>query len=281
MKKSKECKVVQDLLPNYIEKLTSKETNDYIEEHINECQECSKILDNMKKEIKVDNKTINKKEVKYIKKYNSKLKILKSILLIILLIYVIVIGRRAIIMTSLSAKARQYLEKDNYHVKLYSYQGDTLVVTDSYQRSGDYLTIREWQNTKANRKMILYKKGNDLLALTEFSGHKNKYDPNTIVGGDIYPVTYVSDGFLSSLQYAFFIGLDSTYCNGKECYVIKGKNYESYVDRETGLAVRRIEKTRKESEVKNDMVVDYEYEFDVVDDDDIVKPDETGYVLKE
>ena len=29
------CKVVQDLLPSYIEKLTSKETNEYIEKHLN------------------------------------------------------------------------------------------------------------------------------------------------------------------------------------------------------------------------------------------------------
>ena len=35
MKEKKECKVVQDLLPNYIEGLTTKETNEFIEEHLN------------------------------------------------------------------------------------------------------------------------------------------------------------------------------------------------------------------------------------------------------
>ena len=31
MKENKECKIVQDLLPNYIEKLTNEETNKFID----------------------------------------------------------------------------------------------------------------------------------------------------------------------------------------------------------------------------------------------------------
>ena len=37
MKERKDCKVVQDLLPNYMENLTSKETNQYVETHLQEC----------------------------------------------------------------------------------------------------------------------------------------------------------------------------------------------------------------------------------------------------
>ena len=36
--KEKECKLVQDLLPNYIEKLTSKESNKIIETHLRNVQ---------------------------------------------------------------------------------------------------------------------------------------------------------------------------------------------------------------------------------------------------
>ena len=35
----KECKIVQDLLPSYVDKLTNEETNQYIEEHLKECKE--------------------------------------------------------------------------------------------------------------------------------------------------------------------------------------------------------------------------------------------------
>ena len=46
----RDCKIVQDLLPNYLEKTTSKETNQYIEEHIKQCPKCSKICNAMKEE---------------------------------------------------------------------------------------------------------------------------------------------------------------------------------------------------------------------------------------
>ena len=89
MKEKNDCKIVQDLLPNYIDKLTSKETNAYIEEHINGCKECKKILDAMQKDIQLQEKKLEKKKVKYIKKYNHKLRILKITLLSIILILVV------------------------------------------------------------------------------------------------------------------------------------------------------------------------------------------------
>ena len=46
----KNCKIVQDLLPNYIENLTSEETNTFIEEHLTECEDCKKIYETMKKD---------------------------------------------------------------------------------------------------------------------------------------------------------------------------------------------------------------------------------------
>ena len=41
------CNVVRDLLPNYIEGLTSGETNTDIEEHLSECEDCTKIKETM------------------------------------------------------------------------------------------------------------------------------------------------------------------------------------------------------------------------------------------
>ena len=54
MNEKKDCKIVQDLLPNYIENLTSEETNLFIKEHLKECNECQNILENMQKELNID-----------------------------------------------------------------------------------------------------------------------------------------------------------------------------------------------------------------------------------
>lgn len=67
MKQDLDCMIVQDLLPNYIEKLTNDITNKAIEEHIISCKQCSEMLDIMTPEISIK-KTTPKKELKFLKK---------------------------------------------------------------------------------------------------------------------------------------------------------------------------------------------------------------------
>lgn len=273
MKEKRDCKIVQDLLPNYIEKLTNEETNKYIEEHLKECTDCSKMLQNMQKDVKFDNSKRDGREVKYIKKFSNKMKALKFILLTIIIVYLVVVGRRIIILTSLSKKAKENLLNNNYYAKLYSYQGDRYTMLESYNKEDDYFTTMTiFTDGKQIQKISKYKKGNDQLAFTEVDGKKYMQNAEEMLFGPILPITNVSDSFLSNMLYAFFIGTDKTYCNGKECYVLKGYNYERYIDKNTGLAVRSIEKFTKEVVRKTDIIVDYEYEFNIVKDSDIMKP---------
>lgn len=90
MKEKRDCKIIQDLLPNYIEKLTNEETNNYIEEHLKECDECKKMLKNMQKGLNINDSKRDNREVKYIKKYSEKLRISKLIIIIILAIALVV-----------------------------------------------------------------------------------------------------------------------------------------------------------------------------------------------
>ena len=273
MIEKRNCKIVQDLLPSYIDNLTNEETNNFIEEHLKNCDECKTILSNMKKEIPVSTIQNDNREVKYMKKYSKKLKVLKYALLIIIILYVILVGRRAFIMASLSERATENQISDNYYAKLYSYQGDTLTITESYNKGTDYLTtLTKVVNGNSIQKITYYKKGGDQLFITEANGEKHILNLETTTSGRILPVTYIPDGILSNIQYALITGIDSAYCNGKECYVINGNSYEEYIDKKTGLAVRRIEKSNKEVARETDMIVDYEYKFNVVKDSDIVKP---------
>lgn len=48
------CAVVKDLLPNYIDKLTSEETNQGIEKHLSSCEDCSKVYNDMTGKIDVE-----------------------------------------------------------------------------------------------------------------------------------------------------------------------------------------------------------------------------------
>ena len=119
MSDKKDCKIVEDLLPNYIEELTNEETNNYIENHLSECSECKIVLENMQKELKTNIQKMDKREIDYIKKFRNKLKFLKLILVAILLIYVIIVLRKAIIMTELGKRAEKYKNSTNYFPYFY------------------------------------------------------------------------------------------------------------------------------------------------------------------
>ena len=275
----KDCKIIQDLLPNYVENLTNDETKEYIEEHIKECKECEKMYINMKKDF-YKQETQEKVNVNFLKKHKKKIKILKAIILSIMLIYFAVVVRRTIIMVQLSEKANANRTIDNYYARLYSYQGDTLIITETFNNGEDYLTKMNWYSKSIpDRKLIFYKKGDEKINLSEVGDKKYILNNENMIGTKVNPITFTTNGFLANLQYAFIIGIDATYCNGKQCYIIKGNGYERYIDKETGLAVREISKSSKNYSRDNDMVVDYKYEFDVVKDNDIQKPDISGAII--
>lgn len=51
MERKLSCAVVRDLLPNYIEKLTSEETNREVKAHLDVCAPCTKIYEEMTQEV--------------------------------------------------------------------------------------------------------------------------------------------------------------------------------------------------------------------------------------
>ena len=51
MENKENCKIIKDLLPSYIDELTSEETQKYIENHLNDCNYFKETIENMKKNL--------------------------------------------------------------------------------------------------------------------------------------------------------------------------------------------------------------------------------------
>ncbi|KIR01806.1 hypothetical protein P261_00620 [Lachnospiraceae bacterium TWA4] len=73
MKNKIPCSVIQDLLPNYIEQLTSEETSNEVKNHLDSCVECKKVYEDMTQgeEIILDS---DQKEIDFLKKTKNKVK---------------------------------------------------------------------------------------------------------------------------------------------------------------------------------------------------------------
>ena len=89
MEKNISCALVRDLLPNFIEKLTSEETNEVLKEHFSNCPECSKERDIMMRSIRTDKVPKEQKMQKYLKK-TKMMYLLKGICLSVGIIGIIV-----------------------------------------------------------------------------------------------------------------------------------------------------------------------------------------------
>ena len=70
------CEIVRDLMPLYIDKLTSEVTNEMIEEHLRGCESCQKFYEEMsvemKTELKESIKPKEKEKLNYLKRIKKK-----------------------------------------------------------------------------------------------------------------------------------------------------------------------------------------------------------------
>ncbi len=289
MKDKKDCKIVQDLLPNYIEKLTTEESNKFIEEHLIECKECKKINDNMKKEIELDVKKSDKKEVNYIKKYNKKLRILKIILLAILAVFIIRTGRNMIILSSMTNKADKYISSTNYHQKMISYTGDTMNITDYYYKDGKSVIILQIIKEETRNKITKYDNGNGKY--NEYVEYYNYYKGeskniarinNNGVAMGVHTINFCeyNNNIFFLILKSILINIRTTECNGKECYLIDDyllKDFGVYINKENGLIVRRND--YKKTEGLNG-IMNIENEFGTVTDEIFIEPDISKYEIQ-
>lgn len=269
----KECKIVQDLLPNYIEKVTNDETNIFIEEHLKGCQECNNIYNSMKENLKVEQIDIPKQEVKYMKKFKNKMKVLKLIIIFILLFIIFVIGRRTIMMTLLNSKGEKLQgTMTNYYAKaITTYKDGYMSKTETYYKDGNFLTKHKlYKEGELITDIIIYKKDEEKIALAEYNDGKKVRLKNVVAGGT--GPTMDTSTFESNLVASFSTKVEKLNIDSKECYVIKHHWGDRFIDKETGFIV-------KEISYENNRVIDYYLEPGIVKDEDIQRPDTTGYVL--
>ena len=85
------CEIIKDLLPSYIDNVSSKSTNDLVEEHIKDCKGCQTKLKEMNKEVDIKPLYNQEEQIDYLKGYRKN-KIMTIIFTIILTIDIIGVG---------------------------------------------------------------------------------------------------------------------------------------------------------------------------------------------
>lgn len=295
----KECKIVQDLLPSYVDKLTNEETNQYIEEHLKECKECQKVLENMKSNIEYKEQNDDGRKVKYFKKYKNKLTILKTIISIIIALWAVFVARNTIIVKQMAKKANETINRENYHITSYEYG------IESYKKEevfvlGDKRKVitTQYIDGKLSETITIGKKaekdsyGTQYYLVNIYDNNENgkKVITNQKIGmveEFSQPGWYENENnLLKTMYYSKFAVIKNEKYNDKNCYYIF--NYKSpynfyingmIVDKETGLMIGSVlAGTNNEPDNQESNCV---YEFNNVTDEDFIEPDITQYEVIE
>lgn len=67
------CEIIRDLLPSYLDGLTSQESNMEIETHMEDCELCSEVLQQMQKELETKEEK-DKRKINPFRKFNRRMK---------------------------------------------------------------------------------------------------------------------------------------------------------------------------------------------------------------
>ena len=211
---------------------------------------------------------------------NKKMKLWKKILLVVLAIFIlfsIYVIRNFIIISNIVNLSKEYVTKTNYIANLYSIQGDSVNISKSYNKDGKYLSLIQTKVNDINdtRKLTVYKSDNEGLAIIQTGDKKIAILNNNVIGG-IQVVTFGSIADMNILQKLLFSAItkiDTEECNNKECYYIEiSDGWKVWLNKENGTIVR---------EINGGFVTERSYEFDVVKDEDIVKPDISDCEIQE
>ena len=206
---------------------------------------------------------------------NKKIKFVLIIFIIIVVMLLGIIFFRYNILKDILTRYNKSISDINYY---YSYENEDytnsvwrkgdLILQESYLKS-DNSKVITWRDRTTNEGYKLFEKSK--VYSTDASGI-NEAPVNSII---------LENNKLIELALNFNCKITSKKYDNIMCWHIELNNSEAYIDKETGFAVRDIEKSNKEITRQTDMVVDYDYKFNIVTDSDIIRPDITVNTINE
>ena len=303
-----ECEVIKDLLPGYIAGILSNDTEEAVNEHIDNCENCKKMLDRMKSSLpNIPNDSDEKVEIDYLKKHNKKMRILKNLILFIILFVVlfsfgIIIKYNYIssIMQKVSNNIKKIEKQNNYVVTItehgidYEREKDYSYITKYYYKDDKYKTEK---HSIANFDIIngnTYNYGeidsNSQITIVDDTKTVYKENRNYVymkkeyLLRDLKNAIQIFDtnfGLVGNLYMKSNYQIRNDRYNGKECYVFKSDcseyYFEYWIEKDSMMLIRTVQDIYNRIYTENT----YELTRDIVKDEDVSIPDLDGYTIKE
>lgn len=306
MKKKIECEIVEDLLFGYVDNTLNEESKKLVESHISECEECKEKLNEILEENKLNEKT-QQKEIDYLRKVRTKSRI-KSIFIAIGLIIVVLISIyliKFIKISNIMGKAEKSLKSQNYYCeKQEKINDDTVSVTKTYYKDGKYkktneiysdngkeIISSEYGEVGSNERKIVNEK--DKIVTIYKDNISKALNKEENIKFNRFSIEE-RKSIYANLGKAFLMSITSdSYDSNKDYYILryrfdKRNTWEVWLDKETGLVIREINRGGSRKYIagteivkeENDIIEKYKYDFDSVSEEDVSVPDFSEYKVE-
>lgn len=197
----------------------------------------------------------------------KKILILFTIFIILIAILFKFVILKIIVYKKIESKFALLKNSDNYYIRETNLLDDTLCMSEVWQKNKNYLQKNTTINASDNTVNIYTYDSNEYNSYFILNGelqsedNENIKNKNSIKGKDFKELSDIYD-----LKDIFSYSLSTETINGKKCYKISylSNNETVYIEKETGLPLRKISKTNK-----NDTILNYSYSFDNVKDEDL------------
>ncbi len=197
------------------------------------------------------------------------------ILLILCAILSIFVIRKFIIIKKLVNESKEYINKTNYFAVVQSLQNGTLNMLKSYNKDGNSLTTLDiyGKNIPNERSLTKYKKDNEQIGIIQSGQEKIAILDSSIIGEvNVVNIFSTFDNTMQQLQFAIMSRITTDHYGDIECYLIELNSWKMWIEKDTGLIIR---------EINGNMVTERFYEFDIVKNEDIIKPDISDCKIQE
>ena len=132
---SRDCKIIEDLIPSYIDELTNEVTNEFIEDHIKNCEDCKNKIEKLKNtNEKIDDSNI---KVDFLKKQKMIYRVLYCIIAFVCLILVLNSSYLNIVLRMKKLlDAQKSINTTNYYVEIKTYTPEKDIEEYYYCKDG-------------------------------------------------------------------------------------------------------------------------------------------------
>ena len=257
---NKDCEIVRDMIPLYIDDVCSNGTKELVKKHLENCNECQEIFKTMRK----NEKNENSNEKESLKSFNNKIKknkikaIVISLIVFVIVIILIKYIYSCILFNYIINKAQKFSKSNNMYIQsMENSLGDEVFVAKEYYKNGKfkvvYATYRndgieslytKYTSVDSDESIFIYPDNRAVIQ----KGQKI-FNTETMLKG--IPFVYNNELWFRTVTPIFLsikskkINVGSYSNEGKKCYVLQdkfdiGMNWEIWLDKETGLPLKEI-----------------------------------------